>query len=505
MPRQSITFACKIQPVPSAEKNRYVAMASMDQLRKFLPNVDVEKNYDILPVAFQGFNVNIFNKNDDGVDSAGAVAFYKSFIGKPINLEHTRTDTIGYIISSTLTELGTNKEISEEEALKTNKPFNVVFGGVIWRLIDGDLAEKIEESQEPDSPFYGKFFASFEVGFDDFDVVGIKHGSRNLEDGGVLDKEKYAKNLRAYSGSGSQDGYTLFRLVKGELLGLGAALTTNPAAFVEPLATPLEEDDKEDDKEEDDKEKEEKEDETDAKTAETLANLELEKQKSVKIRKSMKITKIEDLNDEAMKEISASSVREFLSDKVQEFAVQYKQDSENKEKELQAKEEAHKTLLAEHEALKTQTAELRSTLEAIQAQALARENQEKLNVRMTELEATYDLSPEDTAILTKKVAGLKDDEYVAFASELEVLLKEKNKEYKKTLSAKKEPQTVATTEAAKTEAPSGDVIVASTTVDTALDNAKQVNANIPGASAPAETIADLVKRAFGGDNMKITY
>jgi len=499
MPRQTITFACKIQPVPSTEKNRYVAMASMDQLRQFLPNVDTEKNYDILPVAFQGFNVNLFNKNDDGVDSAGAVAFYKSFIGKPINREHSRSDTVGYIISSTLTELGSNKEITEEEALKTDKPFNVVFGGIIWRLVDGGLAEKVEESQEPDSEFYGKIFASFEVGFDEFDVVGIKQG-RNLKDGEVLDKEKYAKHLRALGGTGTEDGYRLFRLVKGELLGLGAALTTNPAAFVEPLAAPVEKE--EDKKEENDKEDEKEEDEVEE-GSQSNANLELEKEKSVKIRKSMKITKIEDLTDEAMKEIAASSVREFLSDKVQEFAVQYKQDSENKEKELQAKEEAHKALLAEHEALKTQTAELKSTLDSIQAQALARENQEKLNARMSDLEATYELGAEDVAIITKKVAGLSDEDYTALASELAVLLKEKNKEYRKSLAASRQTEPSTQAAPAQTQKPQEAVIVASTTVDNAIDNATQVNANIPGASAPKMTVKELVEKAFGGDNMKI--
>jgi hypothetical protein len=479
--RQKISFACRIQPVPSQEKNKYVALASMEQLRKFLPNVDVEKNYDILPVAFQGFNVNLFNKNDDGIDSAGAVASYKTFIGKPINREHDRPNTVGYIVSATLTELNSNKEITEEEALATKKPFNVTFGGVLWRLVDENITEKVEESQDPDSPFYGDIFASFELGFDEREVIGIKNG-RNLEDGVVLDSSEYAPKLKCLGGVGAADGYKLFNLVKGNLLGLGAALTTNPAAFVEPVATIPE-------KNEEEKSKE----------------IEAQKQKSVKERKSMKISKIEDLTDEAMKEIAASSVREFLSDKVKEFATQYATEKETKEKELLAEKKAKEDLATEVENLKVQAKEAKESLDKLQAEVSAKENQEKLNARMTNLEETYDLSEDDIKILTKKVAGMNDEAYTAFASELEVLLKEKNRKHKESLKASLPNSGVTGTgQGVGPVGVSTSVVTASAAIDSAIDNATQVNTNIPNVGAPQETLLDKMKKAFGGENIKLT-
>lgn len=551
MARQSISFACKILPVPSSEKNKYVALASMDQLRKYLPDVDEKKNYDLLPVAFQGFNVNLFNRNDDGVDSAGAVASYKTFIGKPINREHDRQNTVGYIISATLTELNSNKEITEEEALAMKSPFNVTFGGVLWRLVDEGITEKVEESQDPDSEYYGKVFASFEIGFDDRDVIGIKEG-RNLEDGVVMDKTEYAPALRCLGGVGAKDGYKLFNLVKGELLGLGAALTTNPAAFVEPVVTipePKEEIDPEsavgkktntilfvDDK---GNIKDLAAEIIDIKPPKIDSNIQTMKNptitvevglnqeklkdlaaeieatinpivdkyiskaelttKSVKERKSMKISKLEDLTDGVMGEIKASDVRTFLDEKIQEFAVKHQNDKLEADKQVLAEKQAKEALAAEHEALKTKTAKMEADLAQIKTEATARENQEKLNERMTSLESIYELAAEDIQILTKKVAGLDDAGYTAFAAELEVLLKEKNKEYKKSKETVAANTTVVAPIVPKVEA-----VLTASVVDSAIDNATQVNANIPNSGAPQPTLLEKMTAAFGNGGITIT-
>ncbi len=257
-------FECEINKVESDLGAKYVALASTEDLRKFIPDIDTEKNYDVVPVAFQGFNVNIFNRNRDGIDSEGTLSCYKTFIGKFLDLEHKRDKIVGYITSATLTDVN-NKEISEEEAAKLDDQYNVVLGGVIWKLVNKDIAEKTEESQDPNSPYFGKIFASFELGFDDFDIIGIKGKSNKIKDGIVLDKEIYAEHLTCYKGSGFKDGYNLYRKVKGNLLGLGAALTTTPAAYVEPVAAPIEdieEDDTENESEEQDDENEVEDDST---------------------------------------------------------------------------------------------------------------------------------------------------------------------------------------------------------------------------------------------------
>ena len=83
----------------------------MVELEKFLPDVDLNKNYDLLPIAFNAFVVNRVNKNGDVIDGETAIAMYKDFINKPINIEHNRKNVIGTILTAGFSEFGT--EISE--------------------------------------------------------------------------------------------------------------------------------------------------------------------------------------------------------------------------------------------------------------------------------------------------------------------------------------------------------------------------------------------------------
>ena len=49
----------------------------MVELESFLPEVDLDKNYDLLPIAFNAFVANRVNKNGDVVDAETAIAMYK--------------------------------------------------------------------------------------------------------------------------------------------------------------------------------------------------------------------------------------------------------------------------------------------------------------------------------------------------------------------------------------------------------------------------------------------
>ena len=85
--KYTTTFSSVIKPVVSEEKDKYLALASMVELEKFLPDVDLEKNVDLLPVAFNAFVANRVNKNGDVVDTDTAIAMYDNFKNKPINIK----------------------------------------------------------------------------------------------------------------------------------------------------------------------------------------------------------------------------------------------------------------------------------------------------------------------------------------------------------------------------------------------------------------------------------
>ena len=72
-------FSSIVKPLVSEEKDQYLALAAIERIGEFVPNVD-EKNYDLLPVAFNAFVVNRANKNGDIIDVATALNISNSFI-----------------------------------------------------------------------------------------------------------------------------------------------------------------------------------------------------------------------------------------------------------------------------------------------------------------------------------------------------------------------------------------------------------------------------------------
>ena len=55
-------FSSTIRPLVSEEKDQYLAMASLLDVGEFIPDVDTESNYDLLPVAFNACVANRVNK-----------------------------------------------------------------------------------------------------------------------------------------------------------------------------------------------------------------------------------------------------------------------------------------------------------------------------------------------------------------------------------------------------------------------------------------------------------
>ena len=83
----------------SEEKDQHLALASMVDLEKFVPEVDTDANYDLLPVAFNAFVANRVNKNGDVVDTETASDAQK-LVNKPVNIEHNRKSVIGTILTA---------------------------------------------------------------------------------------------------------------------------------------------------------------------------------------------------------------------------------------------------------------------------------------------------------------------------------------------------------------------------------------------------------------------
>ena len=139
---------------------------------------------------------------------------------------------VGHIVSSAFSEFGSNKIIDDETAQKLDGPFNIACAAVIYRTVNRQFAELVEDESEG---FGLKISASWEIGFNEYNIAV---GSPNLKEAQVIkdpDKiEELAQYLKANEGPGElEDGRKVYRLVTGDIYPLGIGFTTNPAADVE--------------------------------------------------------------------------------------------------------------------------------------------------------------------------------------------------------------------------------------------------------------------------------
>ena len=55
-------FSSEIKALVSEDKDKYLSMASLKEISEFLPDIDTDKEIDLLPVAFNACVANRVNK-----------------------------------------------------------------------------------------------------------------------------------------------------------------------------------------------------------------------------------------------------------------------------------------------------------------------------------------------------------------------------------------------------------------------------------------------------------
>ena len=78
-------FSSEVKPLVSEEKDAYLALAALSNIGDLVPEIDTDKNVDLLPVAFNAFVANRVNKNHDVINTQAALSIANHFINKPIN------------------------------------------------------------------------------------------------------------------------------------------------------------------------------------------------------------------------------------------------------------------------------------------------------------------------------------------------------------------------------------------------------------------------------------
>ena len=497
-------FSSVIKPVVSEDKDKYLALASMVELEKFLPEVDIEKNVDLLPVAFNAFVANRVNKNGDVVDTETAVAMHDNFINKPINIEHNRKSIVGTILTAGFSSFGTDESLTKEQVKDSKEPFNVTLGGVIWKIADQSLADKIESSSDPTSEDYMGISASWELGFSDYNLVVLEGDEKNIENATEIsdpvEVEKHMDKLKGFGGKGKfDDNSSVYRKVINDVVPLGIGLTENPAADVQGVLT-----------------------ESGATEQKALAKEALEEEtisqntkntvKTVKV-EAMKIENLKDITDESLQTLTASAIHEFIQESLKKASEDYSSKQTEQEDSLNDTREKHEALSKEHDSLKTQLEDVMAQLNKLEAEKAEKEKSEAFNQRMASFDERFNLDDEDRKVLASQIKDLDEEQFVDFDKTVSVLLSSKAHSDEPAPEAPAEdpapaeapaeeaPAPAPAEEAAPAEASASEV---KEVLEQAVDNAKDELVNIP-ASAPAEepTIFEKYGNAFAMDQFDI--
>ena len=496
-----------IKPIVSEEKDKYLSTASIKELQRFIPNIDTARNIDLLPIAFDACVVNRVNKNGDVIDSATAYEMTKYFVNKPINIEHERMNVIGCILNANFTKFATNEEISEDKVKDLKEPFNITLGGIIWKIVNPSVSDLIENSSDPTSEDYMSVSASWELGFTEYDLVVLDGSEKNIENGEIItdknNKEKLSKNLKAFGGTGKIDNNRyIYRKVIGEVIPLGIGLTSAPAADVQGIATELTKDRS--------AEEIESAADDDQNNTSHLNNLNVKEDGAIN-RIIMKIENINQITDELLKTVKASSVTDFIQDELKKASEVFVVEKNEKDNAIKSAQEKYEALSTESSNLKEELDKVKATLTRLEDEKLAKAQEEAFNLRMSSFDTEFDLSDEDRQVLAADIKDLNEEAFAAYKKKIEVLMKEKNKAAKK---AKDEAMKTKASEEAKVEetkaneevkvVTASQEVSATEVVEEALEKSQVEKTSIPNSSSANEpTLKEKFSKAFAFEGFEI--
>jgi len=493
-----------------------ISNASAEHLGGLIPeDIDLQKNIDLIAVAFDAAVVNDFNKNGDGIASSAAMSIKDLFIHKPCNIEHQKEKIVGHVVSAGFSQFGEGQEFIEVSADDTDL-FNISLGAVVYKTVAPEFADMVLESSDPESDSYQDVSASWEIGFNEY-AIAIGPNVANAEI--ITDPEEVdslSSNLKSFGGSGMlEDGRPINRLIVGEIYPLGIGFTNNPAANVKGLMvkkmdkreTLLDKQDKRQDNIVEEKSSLLK-SETVIQNEETFFLNTMEKQELLKDIEQLLSEKAaaKDFSDEAIANIT-KVFHDAIREKSQEYVEQVEQAKAEKS-EAESKNEELQQTLSDFQNKLDQTEQ---KLQALEDEKLLAQTQAAFDSRMTCVEDLYELEDEDRKVIASELSelSLEEEAFAAYQEKLAVVFKSKSKEYLAKLAEEMEAkinQEVEKRLAAQASQEDSEEVVEG--VEETLEKAEAEEVSLPNNNCEtAESEEDLRERfqkAFK-DSVKIQF
>lgn len=518
---------CIVKASVDASLDKYLSKASLEDLKSLDLGtaVDLEKNIDLVGTVFNAAVVNRLNRNDDGIATDTALAIKDLFIHKPHNLEHKSQRIVGHIVKAGFSSFGDNKILTDDQVKGMTEPFNLVLGGVVYRLVDEKFADILVEASDETSDKYMSIATSWELGFTEYNLVV---GSKNINEATIISDpekiEELKKYLKCYGGPGqTPDGQYIGRLIVGEVgdvLPVGMAFTTKPAAEVSGVSTTTWVDLLSPE------EKQQLVEQSDASSTNNEKNssqtIETDVKNNSQANSPMKIKSIQDLLTAASSKegLSEANVAEFITTQLELKSKEW--EAQQTEKSNAAKVAGEKVSVLETDLSKANTkiAELSAVVENMQKESSAKQKQADFQMRMSAIASEFELSAKESELVAKQILPLDEKSYASWFETFSVFAESKKKV---SIAAAKEAADAKIQEEAKKLVSAASVTAPVVEVSKASEAAKEVaTAEVATAAldkvveAPNQQVANTAEvtagvdarkewaDAFGGSNLKIS-
>ncbi len=413
-----------------------ISTASADHLGCLIPeDIDLQKNIDLIAVAFDAAVVTDFNNNGDGIAASAAISIKDLFIHKPCNIEHQKEKIVGHVVSAGFSQFGDGEEFIEVSADDTDL-FNISLGAVIYKTVAPEFADMVLDASDPESESYQEVSASWEIGFNEY-AIAIGSNVANAEI--ITDPEEVdalSSSLKGFGGSGMlEDGRPVNRLIVGEIYPLGIGFTNNPAANVKGVMVKKINErenllDKQQDREDNIVEEKSSllKSETVIQEEETFFLNTMEKQELLKDIEQLLSEKAaaKDFSDEAIANIT-KVFHDAIREKSQEYVEQVEQAKAEQAEAESQNEELQKTL----SDFQSKLEETEQKLQALEDEKLQAQTQAAFDARMTCVEELYELEDEDRKVVASELSelSLEEEAFATYQEKLAVVFKSKSKEY----------------------------------------------------------------------------
>jgi hypothetical protein len=489
-----------------------ISKANIENLRSLIPSsVDLDKNIDLMGVAFNAAVVNEFNKNGDGMSTKTAIDSVQQFVHKPTNIEHDKKKIVGHIVSAAFSDYNDSSVLVNVDENEKN-PFNIALGAVIYKTVDKDFFDTLRKSTDQKSKTRNTVSASWEVGFSEYKIAV---GSKNLKEAEVISDPKQIMEmkgmLKAFGGKGvMDDGTPIYRLIVGDVYPLGIGFTMKPAANVKGI---ISNDFKPEDKKDislpnSDKVQAEQLEKINDKISQNLKN-------TVNNTNIMDIENLltelkSDLQEKKFSQEAIAGMTSTFAEAIKKKDEEYKASLESAESEKAEIAKANEDLKASVDSIKEELKAAQERIAEFEATKLAEEAVARFNSRMEEIDSLYDLEESDSSFIAEKIKGLdaSDEAYASFKDELAVFWSSKNKEAKAKIEEEIQAKINAevekrlTSETAEASEDSKEDVQVD--VEEALANAEQTTTEIPNnneAQASAKTFKEKFAAAFSRENI----